>query len=79
LNLEVEHFEPPPGSTVGRPCFAFWGPLSQQTAIHIVLVAPVLALAGQSKDGDDCQHIKPENLMPPYDIYTERELGQLAI
>jgi cytochrome c oxidase subunit II len=26
----------------------------------------------------DNQHIKPENLMPPYEIYTERELGQLA-
>jgi cytochrome c oxidase subunit 2 len=26
----------------------------------------------------DNQHIKPENLMPPFEIYTDRELGQLA-
>jgi cytochrome c oxidase subunit 2 len=26
----------------------------------------------------DSQHIKPENLMPPYAIYTEQELGHLA-
>lgn len=26
----------------------------------------------------DSQHIKPENLMPPFEIYTERELAQLS-
>lgn len=26
----------------------------------------------------DGQHVKPENLMPPYEIFTERELRQLA-
>ena len=26
----------------------------------------------------DSQHIKPENLMPPFEIYTDKELGQLA-
>jgi cytochrome c oxidase subunit 2 len=26
----------------------------------------------------DSQHIKPENLMPPFEIYTDRELAQLA-
>lgn len=27
----------------------------------------------------DSQHIKPENLMPPFGIFTEKELGQLAV
>ena len=57
------------------------GPLSQQMAIHILLmsvVAPLLALAVNRRFGGDNQPIKPENLMPPYEIYSERELGQLA-
>ena len=48
---------------------------SRHSLAAATLENDVAAFARWIRDG---QHVKPENLMPPYDIFTESELSQLA-